>query len=92
MALSWLDTFSDAMVNASSNEFEATFHEHHVSKGNIQLKEEEFCELIQGGCSVSKYIHKFTKVARYAPEHVSTDGMKMDISLGNEAGAQDYSF
>jgi hypothetical protein len=35
MALSWWDTFSAAMRNATWAEFEAAFHEHHVPLGII---------------------------------------------------------
>jgi hypothetical protein len=51
--------------------------EHHVPLGIIQLKEEEFRELTQGGRSVSEYIHKFTELARYAPYDVSIEVKKM---------------
>ena len=56
------------MVNASWAEFEAAFYEHHVLVGIIQLKEEEFWELVHGGHSVSEYIHKFIELARYAQD------------------------
>jgi hypothetical protein len=41
-------------------------------QGIVQLKEDEFRELTQGGRSVSEYVHKFTKLARYVPDDVST--------------------
>jgi hypothetical protein len=77
MALSWWDTFSAAVRNAIWVEFEAAFQEHHVPLGIVQLKGEEFRELTQGGRSVSEYIHEFTKLARYAPDDVSTEVKKM---------------
>jgi hypothetical protein len=77
MALSWWDTFSAAMRNATWTEFEAAFREHHVPLRIVQLKEEEFRELTQEGRSVSEYIHKFTELARYAPDDVSTEVKKM---------------
>jgi hypothetical protein len=77
MALSWWDTFSAAVRDATWAEFEATFREHHVPLGIVQLKEEEFRELTQGGRSVSEYIHKFTELALYAPNDVSTKDKKM---------------
>jgi hypothetical protein len=46
----------------------------------VQLKE-EFRELTQGGRSVSEYIHKFTELARYAPDDVSTEAKKMACFL-----------
>jgi hypothetical protein len=77
MALSWWDTFSAAMRNATWAEFEAAFREHHVPSGTIQLKDEEFRELTQGGRSVSEYIHKFTELAHYLSDDVSTEVKKM---------------
>jgi hypothetical protein len=77
MALSWWDTFSAAVGNATWAEFDAAFREHHVPTGIVQLKEEEFRELTQGGRTVSEYIHKFTELARYAPEDVNTEVKKM---------------
>jgi hypothetical protein len=81
MALSWWDTFSVAVRDATWAKFEATFREHHVPLGIIQLKEEEFRELTQGGRSVSEYIHKFTELAHYAPDDVSTEAKKMAYFL-----------
>jgi hypothetical protein len=77
MALSWWDTFSAAVKDATWVEFEAAFREHHVPLGIVQLKEEEFRELTQGGRSVSEYVHKFIELARYAPDDVSTEAKKM---------------
>jgi uncharacterized protein (UPF0276 family) len=62
MTLFWWDTFSAAVENATWAEFKAAFHEHHVPMGIVQLKEEEFRDLTQGGRSVSEYIHKFTSL------------------------------
>ena len=45
--------------------------------GIVQLKEEEFRELTQGGRSISEDIHKFIELARYAPNDVSTEAKKM---------------
>jgi hypothetical protein len=48
-----------------------------VPQGIVQLKEDEFWELTQDGRSVSEYVHKFTELARYAPDDVSTEVKKM---------------
>jgi hypothetical protein len=77
MALSWWDTFSAAVRDATWAKFETAFREHHVPQGIVQLKEDEFRELTQGGRSVSEYVHKFTELARYAPDDVSTEAKKM---------------
>jgi hypothetical protein len=61
MALAWWDTFSEAVRDATWAEFETAFREHHVPQGIVQLKEDEFRELTQGGRTVSEYVHKFTE-------------------------------
>jgi hypothetical protein len=48
-----------------------------VPQGIVQLKEDEFRELTQDGRSVSEYMHKFTELARYAPDDVSTEVKRM---------------
>jgi hypothetical protein len=60
MALSWWDTFSATVKDATWVELEAAFREHDMPQGIVQLKEDEFRELTQGGRSVSEYVHKFT--------------------------------
>jgi hypothetical protein len=77
MALTWWDTFSTAVRDATWTEFETAFREHHVPQGIVQLKEDEFWELTQGGRSVSEYVHKFIELARYAPDDVSSEAKKM---------------
>jgi hypothetical protein len=77
MALAWWDTFSEAVRDATWAEFETAFREHHVPQGIVQLKEDEFRELTQGGRTVSEYVHKFTELARYAPDDVNTESRKM---------------
>jgi hypothetical protein len=77
MALAWWDTFNAAIRDATWTEFETAFREHHVPQGIVQLKEDEFRELTQDGRSVSEYVHKFTELARYAPDDVSTEVKKM---------------
>jgi hypothetical protein len=77
IALSWWDTFSAVVRDATWAEFEAAFREHHVPLGIVQLKEDEFRELNQGGRSISEYIHKFIELARYAPYDVGIEAKKM---------------
>jgi hypothetical protein len=77
MTLTWRDTFSTIVRDATWAEFETAFREHHVPQGTIQLKEDEFRELTQGGRSVSEYVHKFIELARYMPNDVSTETKKM---------------
>jgi hypothetical protein len=77
MALAWWDTFNVTIRDATWAEFETAFREHHVPQGLIQLKEDEFRELTQDRRSVSEYVHKFTELARYAPDDVNTEVKKM---------------
>jgi hypothetical protein len=77
MALAWWDTFNAAIRDVTWTEFETAFREHHVPQGIVQLKEDEFRELTQDGRSVSEYMHKFTELARYAPDDVNTKAKKM---------------
>jgi hypothetical protein len=69
--------FSVVIANVSCVEFEAAFYEYHVLAGIVQLKEEEFHELTQGGRSIREYIHKFMELTRYAPDDVSSKVKKM---------------
>jgi hypothetical protein len=48
-----------------------------VPQGIVQLKEDDFRELTQRERSVSEYVHKFTELARYAPNDVNTEAKKM---------------
>jgi hypothetical protein len=48
-----------------------------VPQGIVQLKEDEFQELTQCGRSMSEYVHKFTELARYAPDDFSTEAEEM---------------
>jgi hypothetical protein len=77
MALAWWDTFNVTIRDATWAEFETAFWEHHVPQGLIQLKEDKFLELTQDRRSVREYVHKFTELARYAPDDVITEVKKM---------------
>jgi hypothetical protein len=81
MALAWWDTFNVTIRDATWMEFETAFREHHVPQGIVQLKEDEFWELTQDRRSVSEYVHKFTELARYAPDDVNTEAKKMACFL-----------
>src|SRR4051812_42030658 len=60
------------------NEFCTAFHEHHILKGLMDRKREEFCNLTQGRRSVDEYSREFNRLARYATEEVSTDSKKQE--------------
>src|SRR3954467_11125635 len=57
-------------------DFSATFREHHILEGLMDRKREEFCNFTQGRLTVDAYNREFGKLARYAPEEVSTDAKK----------------
>jgi hypothetical protein len=86
MALAWWDTFSTAVRDATWTKFETAFREHHVPQGIVQLKEDEFRELTQGGRSVGEYVHKFIELARYAPDDVSTEAIQVERAREEEKG------
>src|SRR3954470_13933570 len=58
------------------NEFCTAFREHHIPKGPMDRKHEEFCNLTQGRRTVDEYSREFNRLARYATEEVSTDSKK----------------
>jgi len=60
------------------NEFGTAFREHHIPKGLMDRKREEFCNLTQGRRTVDEYSREFNRLARYATEEVSTDAKKQE--------------
>src|SRR3954467_1396907 len=60
------------------NEFSTAFREHHIPKGLMDRKREEFCNLTQGRRTVDEYSREFNRLARYATEEVSTDAKKQE--------------
>src|ERR1043165_1791123 len=60
------------------NEFCTAFREHHIPKGLMDRKREEFYNLTQGRRSVDEYSREFNQLARYATEEVSTDAKKQE--------------
>jgi hypothetical protein len=47
----------------------------------MKLKRQEFLRLQQRNLSVTEYLHKFTKLSRYAPYEVDNDEKKLDAFL-----------
>src|SRR4051794_21257800 len=60
------------------NEFCTAFREHHIPKGLMDRKREEFYNLTQGRRSVNEFSREFNRLARYATEEVSTDAKKQE--------------
>src|SRR3954462_15058711 len=60
------------------NEFGTAFREHHIPKGLMDRKREEFCNLTQGRRTFDEYNREFNRLARYATEEVSTDAKKQE--------------
>jgi phosphoenolpyruvate carboxylase len=69
--------YPGGIPSALPSEMLSALREHHVPLGIVQLKEDEFRKLTQGGRSVSEYVHKFTELARYAPDNVSIEAKKL---------------
>src|SRR4051812_46749047 len=63
---------------ASWEEFCTSFREHHIPKGLMDRKREEFCNLTQGRRTVDEFSREFNRLARYATEEVSTDAKKQE--------------
>jgi hypothetical protein len=63
------------------NEFVRDFRAHHIPKGVIELKQEEFRNLRMGQISVSEYHDKSLQLARYAPNEVREDTDKQRLFL-----------
>src|SRR3954468_14960554 len=60
------------------NEFCTAFREHHIPKGLMDCKREEFRNLTQGRRPIDEYSREFNRLARYATEEVSTDAKKQE--------------
>ena len=60
-----------------------------MPEGIIDLKKDEFRTLKQGDMSVTDYLNKFSQVARYATEDVTTDKARQSRFLkGLNTGLQ----
>jgi hypothetical protein len=79
-ALDWWESFQDGRTDNASQitwqEFRDKFKAHHIPKGLIELKQDEFRALKQGSMSVCEYRDQFTQLSRYAPNEVRGDADK----------------
>src|SRR3954468_2459267 len=60
------------------DQFQTAFRTAHVASGVIALKRRELRDLCQGSRSLADYAELFNKLARYAPEDVSTDRKRQE--------------
>src|SRR4051812_18997090 len=72
---SWYSTYKDNKgdVVITWDEFVRDFRAAHIPSGLIERKRDEFLDLRQGDRSVQEYNLAFVRLARYAPEEVSTE-------------------
>jgi hypothetical protein len=59
-------------------EFKAAFRAHHILKGLIERKLNEFLALTQGNHTVLQYTQAFNHLCQYAGYHADTDAKKRD--------------
>src|SRR6266498_1990611 len=67
----WWDNYRDSIKNPAAitwAEFQEEFRKYHILEGIMEMKADEFCSLKQGAMKANRYILKFMKLARYAPE------------------------
>ena len=75
-AAEWWDNYQITYpdINAITwDQFQGAFRTAHVAAGVMALKRREFHDLRQWARSVTEYGDLFNKLARYAPDDVSTD-------------------
>src|SRR4051812_15308076 len=76
---SWYSTYKENRGEAAItwDDFVLDFIAAHIPSGLIERKREEFLALRQGDRSVQEYNLAFVRLARYAPEEVSTEAKRI---------------
>src|SRR3954468_23941249 len=76
---SWYSTYKEKKGDAEItwDEFVADFRAAHIPSGLIERKREDFLALRQGDMSVQEYNLAFVRLARYAPQEVSTEAKRI---------------
>src|SRR3954466_13526716 len=76
---SWYSTYKDNKgdTEITWEDFVRDFRAAHIPSGLIERKREEFLALRQGDRSVQEYNLAFVRLARYAPEEVSTEAKRI---------------
>src|SRR4051812_25966834 len=84
---SWYSTYKDNKGDAviTWDEFVADFRAAHIPSGLIERKHKEFLALRQGDKSVQEYNLAFVRLARYAPEEVSSEAKRIASFRGGLA-------
>ena len=84
---SWYSTYKDNKGDTviMCDEFVRDFRAAHIPSGVIERKREEFLALRQGDRSVQEYNLAFFRLARYAPEEVSTEAKRISRFRGGLA-------
>src|SRR3954469_10966928 len=83
-AAEWWDNYQVTHPDIDAitwEQFELSFRTHHVAAGVMTLKRREFRDLHQLHRSVTEYGEIFNKLARYAPDDVSTDAKRQEEFL-----------
>jgi hypothetical protein len=83
-ALAWWQSYQEINPEARTmlwDDFVKLFREHHIPNSVMKLKRQEFMSLQQRNLSVTEYLHKFTKLSRYAPYKMDTEEKKQDAFL-----------
>ena len=65
-------------ANVSWDQFKTAFRGHHIPLGLMRMKAIEFMKLMQGTKTLTKYMHAFNNLSRYAPEFVNTEEKKIE--------------
>jgi hypothetical protein len=63
------------------DEFKLAFREHYIPEGVLQMKQEEFMKLKQGGDTVMQYLNKFNHLSQYTIDQVNTDLKKRNCFM-----------
>jgi hypothetical protein len=63
------------------DEFKVAFREHYIPEGLLNMKQEEFMQLKQGGDTIIQYLNKFNHLSQYAIDQINTDLKKKNCFM-----------
>ena len=75
----WWDNLREVVVDnhvISWIEFKASFRKAHIPDSLMKIKQQEFLALTQGSMSITEYVNKFNRLARYARDDTNTEEKK----------------